>query len=32
MRGTYAIIMELGSDKRISVGKLGKINFKKGYY
>ena len=32
MKGTYAIIMELGSDKRISVGKLGKINFKKGYY
>lgn len=32
MRGTYAIIMELASDKRISVGKLGKINFKKGYY
>jgi len=32
MRGTYAIIMELGSDKRISIGKLGKINFKKGYY
>ena len=32
MRGTYAIIMELISDKRISVGKLGKINFKKGYY
>jgi len=32
MRGTYAIIMELGSDERISVGKLGKINFKKGYY
>ena len=32
MRGTYAIIMELISDKIISVGKLGKINFKKGYY
>ena len=32
MRGTYAIIMELISDKGISVGKLGKINFKKGYY
>ncbi|MBA7470977.1 hypothetical protein ES707_06269 [subsurface metagenome] len=32
MRGTYAIIMELISDKRISVGKLGKINFEKGYY
>jgi len=32
MRGTYAIIMELISDKIISVGKLGEINFKKGYY
>ena len=32
MKGTYAIIVELTSDKRISVGKLGKINFKKGYY
>ncbi len=32
MKGTYAIIMELISDERISVGKLGKIKFKKGYY
>ena len=32
MKGTYAIIMELASDKRISVGKLRKTNFKKGYY
>jgi Uri superfamily endonuclease len=32
MKGTYAIITELISDKRISVGKLGEINFKKGYY
>ena len=32
MKGTYAIFVELASDKRISVGKLGKINFKKGYY
>jgi Uri superfamily endonuclease len=32
MKGTYALIIELASDERISVGKLGKINFKKGYY
>ncbi len=32
MKGTYAIIVELTNDKRISVGKLGRINFKKGYY
>jgi Uri superfamily endonuclease len=32
MKGTYAIIMDLTRNKRISVGKLGKINFKKGYY
>mgnify|MGYP001032364332 CR=1 FL=1 len=32
MKGTYAIIVELTNDKRISVGKLGRINFRKGYY
>ncbi len=32
MKGTYAIIVELTGDKRISVGKLAKINFRKGYY
>jgi Uri superfamily endonuclease len=32
MKGVYALILELSSDERIHVGKLGEISFRKGYY
>ena len=32
MKGSYAIIIELKQDKDITVGKIGKIFFKKGCY
>lgn len=32
MKGIYALIANLEEDKNIKVGKLGPINFKKGYY
>jgi len=32
MRGSYLLVMELKNDEVISVGKLGEINFNKGYY
>ncbi len=31
-KGTYIIILYLDKSKRIEIGKLGKFNFKKGYY
>ena len=32
MRGTYVLVIELKSDKSVTVGSLGKIKFKKGFY
>ncbi len=32
MKGTYALIIELKSDKRIRIGKLGMFKFGKGFY
>ena len=32
MRGSYALIAELNKGSKIKVGKLGLINFNKGYY
>lgn len=32
MNGSYVLIMEMKEGKKISVGKLGPIDFKKGYY
>ena len=32
MRHTYCLITFFSGDKNIKIGKLGKINFKKGYY
>lgn len=32
MKGIYALIIKLDENKRIKVGKLGTIDFKKGYY
>jgi Uri superfamily endonuclease len=32
MKGSYILLMELKEDKIISIGKLGNINFKKGFY
>jgi Uri superfamily endonuclease len=32
MKGIYALIIKLNKDTGITVGKLGPINFKKGYY
>jgi Uri superfamily endonuclease len=32
MRGTYILLCELEEEKEISVGKLGKIKFERGYY
>ncbi len=32
MKGAYILIMELDSDADIHVGKLGTLNFKKGFY
>jgi Uri superfamily endonuclease len=32
MKGSYILIFKLKDDKKIKVGKLGKIDFKKGYY
>lgn len=32
MKGIYALIVNLEEDKNITVGKLGPLNFKKGYY
>jgi len=32
LKGTYCLIIHLENDNRIPVGKLGPINFKKGYY
>jgi Uri superfamily endonuclease len=29
---TYCLIIRLGNDSRISVGKIGELDFKKGYY
>ena len=31
-KGSYILIIQLEDDKKIFVGKLGKIDFKKGYY
>ena len=32
MKGTYCLIVNLNKDTQIKIGKIGKINFKKGYY
>ncbi|MEM5828063.1 MAG: GIY-YIG nuclease family protein [Candidatus Aenigmatarchaeota archaeon] len=32
MRGSYILILRLEKDEKIAVGKLGEIEFKKGYY
>lgn len=32
MKGAYLLLVELKKDKKIEIGKLGKIFFKKGYY
>ena len=32
MKGIYALIVKLDDDRKIAVGKLGPINFKRGYY
>jgi Uri superfamily endonuclease len=32
MKGIYALIMKLEEDRKITVGKLGPINFRKGFY
>ena len=32
MRGSYLLLMELKNTEKISVGKLGKIDFKKSFY
>jgi len=32
MKGTYILIIELNSDKKIQIGKFDKIFFKKGFY
>ena len=32
MKGSYLLIIELKDDKKIKIGKLGNIFFKKGYY
>lgn len=32
LKGTYCVIIHLKADNTIDVGKLGSINFKKGYY
>ncbi len=32
LKGTYCILMDLISNQSISIGKLGEIEFKKGYY
>lgn len=32
LKGTYCILMDLKSNQSISIGKLGEIEFKKGYY
>ena len=32
MKGSYILTMEMSGEKRIMVGKLGMINFNKGYY
>jgi sugar fermentation stimulation protein A len=31
-RGSYLIVLQLGEDKRVKVGKLGTVLFKKGFY
>ena len=32
MKGCYCLIINLNKNSKIKIGKLGKINFKKGYY
>ncbi len=32
MKGSYLLLIHLENDKNINIGKLGKINFRKGYY
>ena len=32
MKGCYCLIINLSKDSKIKIGKLGKIDFKKGYY
>lgn len=32
MKGSYCLIMKLKNNSKIKVGKLGKLNFEKGYY
>jgi Uri superfamily endonuclease len=32
LKGSYALLMQLKEDKKLSIGKLGKIDFPKGYY
>jgi Uri superfamily endonuclease len=32
MKGIYALIVKLDEDKKIKIGKLGSIDFKRGYY
>ncbi len=32
MKGIYALIVRIGKEQTITVGKLGPINFKKGYF
>jgi sugar fermentation stimulation protein A len=31
-RGSYLLVLELGREKRIEIGRLGKVMFQKGYY
>lgn len=32
LKGTYCLVIELNRDSQISVGKLGRIHYKRGYY
>ena len=32
LKGTYCLIIQLKKDSRIEIGKLGLLNFDKGYY
>lgn len=32
LKGTYCLVVELKEDSQISVGKLGSVDFRKGYY
>ncbi len=32
MKGTYCLLINVKKDSKIKIGKLGRLNFKKGYY